>query len=187
MIHSAFHRNSAFAYQPKPKTVFISNTTELGTVYKKAELAAIAATCKELNLLLLLDSARLGAALSSRENDSTLPDIYVLTDIFWHGGAKNSALLGEAVIKDPVFGAWFPYHMKQRGVMLAKGRVIGAQFCALLQDGLWLELARHANAVAEGITGRLVGLGYELWASAEVNQVFVCFFGEVGGRGAEGV
>ena len=92
----------------------------------KRELEAIAAVCKELNLLLVLDGARLGVALTSTKNDLTLKDIYRLTDVFWIRGTRNGALLGEAiVIKDPVLGADFPYYMKQRGMLLAKSRLIG--------------------------------------------------------------
>ncbi|KAF2828880.1 beta-eliminating lyase [Ophiobolus disseminans] len=143
MIRTAFNRSAAFAYQPEPKMVFVSNTTEIGTY------ANIAAVCKELDMLFLLDGARLGAALAFDVNDFTLADIYDLTDMFWIGGTKNGALLGEAVIiKAP-----------QRGVLLAKSRVLG--------------LARHANRVAGEMAERLVGLGFELWARAEANQVFV--------------
>ncbi len=113
MIQAAVERSSEFAFQPKPKMVFVSNATEIGTVYTKSELVAVSEICQKLKLLLFLDGARLGAALTSSKNDMTLADIYNLTDIFWIGGTKNGALLGEAVvIKDPTFGADFPYHMK---------------------------------------------------------------------------
>lgn len=173
-IQSAFHRSSLFAYQPKPKLVFISNATEVGTVYTKSELGAIAAVCQKLNLLLLMDGARLGAALASSKNDMTLQDIYQLTDVFWIGGTKNGALLGEAiVIKDPAVGADFPYHMKQRGMLLAKGRLLGIQFSTLLQGDLLFCLARHSNEAAAEMSSALVGMGYRLWQPTESNQVFV--------------
>ncbi|KAK2603431.1 hypothetical protein QQS21_004382 [Conoideocrella luteorostrata] len=104
-IQSAFHRSSLFAYQPKAKMVFISNATEL---------------------LLLMDGARLDTVLASPKSDMTMRDVFGLADAFWIGGTKNCALLGEAVvIKDPSFGTQFPYHMNQRGALLAKGKVLG--------------------------------------------------------------
>ncbi|KAH4029373.1 hypothetical protein HBI55_120940 [Parastagonospora nodorum] len=176
MIQAAVDRSSAFAFQPKAKMVFISNSTEIGTIYNKSELTAISNICKELNLLLMLDGARLGAAMASSENDMTMQNIYELTDIFWIGGTKNGALLGEAVvIKDPNFGADFQYHMKQRGALLAKGRVLGIQFSTLLQDNLFFQLAEHANKAAAEISLALTDLGYRLWAKTQSNQVFIIF------------
>ena len=173
IIQSAFDRSSIFDWQPKPKIVFISNATEIGTVCDKSELAAVAAICKRLELLLLLDGARLGAALTSSKNDMTLKDIYNFTDIFWIGGTKNGALLGEAVIiKDSSFGAEFPYHMKQRGALLAKGRAVGIQFDTLLQDDLFFRLARSSDNTAAEISSCLVKMGFQLWAETESNQVF---------------
>ncbi|KAH8590716.1 pyridoxal phosphate-dependent transferase [Bisporella sp. PMI_857] len=175
-IQSAFDESSLFAWQPKPKMVFISNATEIGTVYRRSELESIAAICKKLELLLFMDGARLGAALTSFKNDITLKDVYNLTDIFWIGGTKNGALLGEAiVIKDSSFGADFPYHMKQRGALLAKGRVLGIQFNTLFQDDLFFGLARYANSAAAEISSSLVDLGFKLWAETDSNQVFVIF------------
>ncbi|KAJ8123094.1 hypothetical protein ONZ43_g872 [Nemania bipapillata] len=172
-IQSVFDENLLFAYQTKIKMVFVSNTTEIGTVYTKSELAAVAAVCKKLGLLLLLDGARLGSALTSPKNDMTLKDIYDLTDIFWIGGTKNGALLGEAVvIKDPSLGADFPHHMKQRGALLAKGRVIGIQFATLFQNDLFFRLARDANSMAAELSSCLRKMGFRLWANTESNQVF---------------
>ena len=176
MIQSAFDRSSEFDWQPKPKMVFISNATEIGTLYNMSELKAVAAICKKLQLLLFLDGARLDAALTSSKNDVTLKDVYDLTDIFWFGGTKNGALLGEAVvIKDPSIGAEFPYHMKQRGALLAKGRVIGIQFSTLLQDNLFFQLARYSNVVAADLSFCLANMGFRLWAETESNQVFPVF------------
>jgi threonine aldolase len=142
-------------------------------VYTKSELAAIAAICKKLKLLLFMDGARLGAALTSSKNDVTFRDIYDLTDVFWIGGTKNGALLGEAVvIKGRSLGADFPYHMKQRGALLAKGRVIGIQFSTLLQDDLFFRLARHSNTTAAELSSSLLNAGFRLWVETESNQVF---------------
>ncbi|CZT06944.1 hypothetical protein WAI453_012821 [Rhynchosporium graminicola] len=175
-IQSAVASSSEFAWQPKARMVFISNPTEVGTLYDKSQLEAIAATCKRLHLLLFMDGARLGAALTAPKNDLTLKDIYRLTDIFWIGGTKNGALLGEAiVIKDPTFGADFPYHMKQRGMLLAKGRLLGIQFRTLFKDDLYFRLARHANAAAAKMSTALTDMGYKLWMPRDSNQVFIIF------------
>lgn len=172
-IQSAVNQNSMFAHQAKPRLVYISNATEMGTVYTKSEVEAVAKVCKQLNLLLLMDGARLGAALTSAKNDMTLNDVYNLTDMFWIGGTKTGALMGEAiVIKDKALGAEFPYHMKQRGALLAKGRILGVQFAALFRDDLLLRLAHHANCTAAKISSCLVNMGFKLQADTETNQVF---------------
>lgn len=172
-IQSAYAQNSMFAHQAIPRMVYISNATEIGTVYTKKELEAIAAVCKQLNLLLLMDGARLGAALTSSKNDMTLEDIYNLTDMFWIGGTKAGALIGEAVvIKDKDQGAEFPYHMKQRGALLAKGRILGIQFSTLFRDDLFFRLSEHANSTAGELSSSLSDMGIKLWAKTETNQVF---------------
>ena len=126
-----------------PKLVYISDTTEIGTVYTKAELTALRQCCDAHDLLLFLDGARLGSALTSPENDLTLSDLAALTDVFTIGGTKNGALFGEAVIMT-VPCDHFRWHIKQRGGMLAKGRLLGVQFKALLTDNLYFDIARHA-------------------------------------------
>lgn len=156
-----------------PKMVYISNTTELGTIYTKAELTAIHELCKRRGLLLFLDGARLGSALMSKYNDLTLEDIAELTDVFYIGGTKNGALLGEAlVICNDKLKEDFRYMIKQRGAMLAKGFVLGIQFEALFKDKLYFELARHANAMAERIAEALRSSGYEFYAPPCSNQLF---------------
>ena len=105
----------------KPRLVYLSNATEVGTLYTKSELQEISKLCKERDLLLLLDGARLGAALSADKNDTTLEDITDLTDIFWIGGTKVGALLGEAiVIPNPKLRDDFIFHFKQRSVSIAE-------------------------------------------------------------------
>ncbi|KAK4043935.1 pyridoxal phosphate-dependent transferase, partial [Parachaetomium inaequale] len=130
--------------------------------------------CKKLDLLLLMDGARLVAAMTSPKNDMTWNDLYRLTDVFWIGGTKNGALLGEAVvIKDPAFGANFPYHVKQRGMLLAKSRLLGIQFSTLFQGDLFSRLARHSNEAAAEMSTSLVDMGFTLWQPTDSNQVFV--------------
>lgn len=156
-----------------PRVVFVSQSTEAGTIYRKAELAALSRTCRELGLYLYLDGARLGCALASRAADMSLPELASLVDMFYLGGTKNGALLGEAiVIGNPALQDKFRYHLKQRGALLAKGRVIGAQFVALFEDGLYFELARHANAMAVLLADGLRGLGIAFLSEPVTNQVF---------------
>jgi len=138
-------------HMAKPRLVYISNTTELGTVYTKSELQALSQICKEKELLLFLDGARLGAALTAISSDLTLQDIAALVDIFWIGGTKTGALFG---------------------ALLAKGRALGLQFLELFKDNLYFEAARHANAMAQKLSTGIVQQGHGLLAPTESNQVF---------------
>lgn len=160
-------------YSPRPKMVYISNSTELGTVYTKKELMDIHNLCKEENLLLYLDGARLGSALMSKVNDLTLKDISDLVDVFYIGGTKNGALIGEAlVITREDLKEDFRRLLKQRGAMLSKGFVMGMQFEALFKDNLYFELASYANEMAEQIIDTLRKHGYYFLAEPCSNQVF---------------
>ena len=157
----------------RPRVVFVSQPTELGTLYSARELEALAATCRELGLHLYLDGARLPAALASTACDLPLPRLAALVDVFYLGGTKNGALLGEAlVIAKPGLQADFRFHLKQRGALLAKGRVLGAQFAALLEDDLYLQLARHANAMAARLADGLRAAGVGFLGEPVTNQVF---------------
>ena len=172
-IEKALDDNWHYPHMAKPRLVYISNATEVGTVYSKAELGAIKALCEERGLLLFMDGARIGAALTSRVNDMTLGDIVDLTDIFWIGGTKNGALLGEAVVvKHAQLAQDFEFYVKQHGSLLAKGRMMGVQFAELFRGDLYFELARRGNAAAEKLSRSVVAAGYALRADTETNQVF---------------
>ena len=133
-----------------PRLVYVSDATETGGVYTKAELTALSECCRANGLYLFLDGARLAAAFGSGENDLTLPDLARLCDVFYIGGTKCGALLGEAVvIANPDLQRDFRYSIKQNGGMLAKGRLLGLQFDALFTDGLYQEISAHAIAMAE--------------------------------------
>ncbi|MBC8587841.1 threonine aldolase family protein [Paratissierella segnis] len=160
----------------QPKMVYISNSTELGTVYSKHELSAINDKCKENGLLLFLDGARLGSALTCKTNDLDIKDIANLVDVFYIGGTKNGALLGEAlVIIREDLKEDFRYLTKQRGAMAAKGFILGIQFEALFLDDLYFELARHANEMAERLASIIDEAGYKFYAEPCTNQVFAIF------------
>lgn len=165
-----YHDNE---HMVQPKMVYLSNTTELGTIYSKKELTAIHELCKEMGLLLFLDGARLASALTCRSNDLTMEDITQLVDVFYIGGTKNGALLGEAlVICNHKLKEDFRYLIKQRGAMMAKGFVIGIQFEALFEGELYYELGKHANRMAEQIADTLIQCGYQFYAPTYSNQLF---------------
>ncbi len=155
----------------KPRMVYISNTTELGTVYSKQELEDIYSYCSKNDLLVFIDGARLAMALTA--GNLSLAELSRLCDVFYIGGTKCGALLGEAVvITNPALQPDFKYNVKQRGALLAKGRALGAQFDTLFTDDLIFTLARHANAMAAKIAGAFRELGYRFLCEPESNQVF---------------
>lgn len=160
----------------QPKIVFISNSTELGTVYRLDELTALYGFCRRNNLYLYLDGARLGAALTSRNNDLQPEDLPRVTDAFYLGGTKNGALFGEAlVIVNPLLTEDFRYSIKQRGGLLAKGRLLGVQYLALMQDDLYLRIALHANTMACKLQDGLKELGIKFLIDSPSNQIFPIF------------
>ena len=155
----------------KPKLVYLSNTTELGGVYSYDELSAIAATCKQLDLYLYLDGARLASALAA--GGATLRQLGQLCDAFYIGGTKNGALFGEAVcIVNPALKPDFRYSIKQRGGMLAKGWLLGVQFEQLFENGLYEELGRYATSLAMQLRDGLAQLGIPFGVASETNQQF---------------
>ena len=157
----------------KPGLVYISQSTELGSVYTKAELDALYACCREKGLYLYIDGARLACALTSQACDVTLADLPGLCDAFYIGGTKNGMLFGEAmVIVNDTLKPDFRFFIKQRGGMLAKGRLLGIQFEEQFRDGLYLELGQHANACAQRLQAGLEEKGYPLLQRSPTNQVF---------------
>ncbi len=164
----------------KPRVVFISLSTEVGTIYQKAELEKISTFCHTHGLYLYLDGARLGSGLCSRESDLSLVDVANLVDMFYIGATKNGGLLGEAiVITNLALQADFRYHLKQRGALLAKGRILGAQFVGLFTDNLYFDLAKHANAMAEKLTTGIQQLGFHFLTDSTTNQIFPIFTDEL--------
>ncbi len=158
----------------KPRLVYISNSTELGTIYTKDELSAIYQICQIHNLLLYIDGARLASALTCADNDLSLSDIANLSDAFSIGGTKNGALFGEALImKDKCFYQDIDYHIKQRGAMLAKGRLLGLQFKALFSDDLYWQNAKQANHIAAILQEGIAQKGYPFLTDSPTNQLFV--------------
>ena len=160
-------------HSAQPKLVYISFSTELGTIYSKQELEDIRTVCDKYDMYLYIDGARLGYGLCAADCDLTIQDIARLTDAFYIGGTKQGALLGEAVvISNPVIAADFRYMIKRQGGMLAKGWLLGLQFEALLEDDLYFSAARTANSYADRLRSLLSELGCSLPGVNRTNQVF---------------
>ena len=157
----------------KPALVYLSQSTEIGSIYGKQELEVIRGVCDRNRLLLYIDGARLGSALMAEGCDVTLADMARLADAFYIGGTKNGALLGEAlVISNPALQADFRFHLKQKGALLAKGRLIGLQFREMFRDNLYFDLALHANRMAATLREGIAAAGYSFLTDSPTNQIF---------------
>ncbi len=157
----------------QPGMVYLSQPTEVGTIYRKAELEAIRRVCEKYGMPIYIDGARLGNSFAARGADVFLPELAQLADAFTIGGTKMGALFGEAlVITNPALKKDFRYHIKQRGGMLAKGRLLGIQFETLFSDGLYEAIGRHAVRQAQRIADGVKARGYALFADSPTNQVF---------------
>lgn len=171
---TAFYQDPSWGHMVAPGMVYISHPTEYGTLYTLEELKALSAVCRKHKIPLFLDGARLGYGLAARDTDVTLKDIATLCDIFYIGGTKVGALFGEAVvIPQPGMIRQFHTIIKQRGVLLAKGRLLGLQFDTLFTDGLYVKIARHAIDMAERIVEGLKAYGYTFFIRPQSNQLFV--------------
>ena len=156
-----------------PAAVYVSNPTEVGTLYSRDELQALRAVCDRWNLLLFLDGARLGYGLASPENTLDLPFIARVCDVFYIGGTKQGLLFGEAlVIRNEALKRNFRYMIKQHGGMLAKGRLLGIQFEEILKDGLYMELSRHAVNLALKLKSALIEMNVPFLVDSPTNQQF---------------
>lgn len=172
MIQTVMESHSS-EHMVVPRLVYISNTTEVGTVYTREELHALHITCDKYGLLLYCDGARLGSAMTIKGADTSFKDYADFCDAFTIGGTKNGLLFGEAlVITNLSMCTGFRHCMKQQGAILAKGRLLGVQFETILRDGLYLNLASHANRLAEKISAGLAEMNIPLLASSPSNQIF---------------
>lgn len=177
--------NESYEHMVQPKMVYISNPTEIGTIYSKQELEDISRTCKECGMYLFMDGARLAYALTAKENDLDLETIAQCCDVFYIGGTKVGALFGEAVvITNDTLKEDFRYIMKQKGGMLAKGRLLGIQFIGLLKNDLYFQLGDHANKMAMKLKKALQEVGFDFLVDSPTNQQFPilpdCILKEIG-------
>lgn len=168
----AHRADATHEHMVRPAMVYISHPTELGTLYSRDELQALSDTCRRLGVKLFLDGARLGYGLAA------LPEVDLLflarvCDAFTIGGTKVGLLFGEAIVlTDEGIADCFRYHIKQRGAMLAKGRLLGVQFEAMLQNDDYTRLAARANAMAQELKQAFVRHGCELYSDTAANQIF---------------
>lgn len=172
--HDLHWSDESYEHIAQPKMVYISHPTELGTLYTKGELEEIGRVCRECGLYLFLDGARLGYGLMAPGTDVTIADIAKICDVFYIGGTKVGALFGEAVvIMNPQLKPDFRYCIKQKGGMLAKGRLLGIQFLELFRDGLYFEIAKHAIDMAMILKEGLKEKGYSFFMDSVTNQQFI--------------
>jgi threonine aldolase len=172
-LAAAHYADETAEHMVQPGMAYISLPTEVGTIYHKDELVALYEVCKEYDMPLYVDGARMGCALEAKGADITLADLARYTSAFSIGGTKMGAMFGEAlVINDPALNKDFRYLIKQRGGMLAKGRLLGIQFDTLFTDGLYFKIGEHAVHEAQRLAAGIQARGYELFADSPTNQIF---------------
>jgi len=172
-LYNAHWEDATHEHMVQPGLVYISHPSENGTTYSKSELEELSEVCRQCSLPLVMDGARLGYGLVAQDSELSLADIARLCDVFYIGGTKVGAMFGEAVViinehlkKD------FRYFIKQRGGMLAKGRLLGIQFETLFEDGLYFEISSHAVELAMQIREAFVEKGFALKYDSKTNQQF---------------
>lgn len=174
-----FYADDTNEHMVAPGAVYISFSTELGTLYSLAELEQLSAVCKKHNIPLYIDGARLGHGLAASP-DVTLKDIARLCDVFYIGGTKMGALMGEAVVctNDKLLPRFFTL-MKAHGAVLAKGRLLGMQFEAFFKDGLYERIGKHTVALALRLRKALEDKGFKPFIDSPTNQQFFTLPNEV--------
>ena len=169
-----FYADDSYEHMVFPGMVYISQSTEYGSIYSKKELEEIAAVCHQYEIPLYIDGARLAYGVMSHESDVTLADIARIADVFYIGGTKVGALLGEAIcFTKNNMPEHFKTVAKQRGALIAKGRLLGIQFDTLFTDGLYMRLGRHAIEMAEKVKKLFRDKGYRMYLDSPTNQQFV--------------
>lgn len=154
---------------PAPAMLYISQPTEMGTVYSFAELEALSTLCKQWQIPFFIDGARLGYAVDS----DGIKKIAALCDVFYIGGTKCGAAFGEAiVITNPAYQKDFRHMIKRQGGLLAKGRLLGIQFDALFTNNLYFEAGKNAAKYALAIRQAFEQKGLNAIIDSPTNQQF---------------
>lgn len=167
-----FYADDTNEHMVAPGALYISFPTEYGTIYSLQELEELSTLCHEYEIPLYIDGARLGYGLAASK-DVTLKDIARVADVFYIGGTKMGALFGEALVcTNPKLLRRFFTHMKAHGAVLAKGRLLGMQFAALMKDGLYLEIGRHGVELAQRLRKGMEAKGYSCFIDSPTNQQF---------------
>lgn len=176
----SFYKDESRSHIVVPGMVYISFPTEYGTLYSKEEMTNLHNVCKEYNIPLFVDGARLGYGLASKDNDIKIEEFASLCDAFYIGGTKVGALCGEAVV---FTNSNTPRHMvnkiKQHGALLAKGRLLGIQFDTLFTDNLYMEISNYALKMADKLKSLFINKGYKLFIDSPTNQQFVILSNKV--------
>ena len=170
----AFYEDANHEHMVMPGMVYVSHPTEYGTLYSREELSAIHQVCQSYGIPLYVDGARMAYALACPENELSLTDFARLTDVFYIGGTKCGAFIGEAVVipKKGLIPHFFTI-IKQSGALLAKGRFLGIQFDELFRDDLYLQIGREAVRLAQKLQAALIDMGYRIHFHSPTNQIFV--------------
>ncbi len=169
-----FYGDETYEHMVFPGMVYISHPTEYGTLYSLAELEALSTVCRDANIPLYMDGARLGYGVMSSGTDVTMADVARLCDVFYIGGTKVGALFGEAIVfTQNNTPKHFMTLIKQRSALLAKGRMLGIQFDVLFTDDLYFKASRHAIQMADKLRSALREKGYEFFIDSPTNQLFV--------------
>lgn len=173
-----FYSDDTYEHMVAPGALYISLPTEYGTLYTLPELEALSAICHNFDIPLFVDGARLGHGLAASP-DITLPQLARLADVFYIGGTKMGALMGEAVVcTRPHLMRHFFTLMKAHGAVLAKGRLLGMQYEALFrrpadgQDPLYLRIGKHTVSLALQLREALESKGYTPFIDSPTNQQF---------------
>ncbi|MFA6620007.1 MAG: aminotransferase class I/II-fold pyridoxal phosphate-dependent enzyme [Bacilli bacterium] len=168
-----FDHAASKEHMVQPGMVYISQPTEYGTLYSKAELRALHEVAHHYGLPLFVDGARLAYALATKENDVSLAELAQLSEVFYFGGTKAGLLCGEAVVFPQGAPKHFLTFIKQHGALMAKGRLLGVQFDALFTDNLYLKIGKNAIGQALRLRAALKEKGYRFAVASPTNQTFV--------------
>ncbi len=167
---TAFYADDTWPHMVEPGMVYITFPTESGTIYSRAELEEIHSVCRRFNKPLYIDGARLGYGLAAA-TDLSLEILPSLCEAFYIGGTKQGLLFGEAVVAQPGVLHNFFTQTKRHGGLIAKGRLLGVQFDALLTNKLYLSSSRRAVELAQRLRAGLCAKGYSV-EDSPTNQQF---------------